>query len=201
MFSPGIVIAINAAVLAFTKPGDGVIVQPPVYFPFFDAVKNNGRNQLANQLLYLDNTYKIDFDDLNSKAKETKLILISSPHNPVSRCWSEEELITIGKICLENDVLILSDEIHADLTLPGYNHIPLASLSPELAEVTITCMAPGKTFNVAGLFTSQIVIKNKRLTVRSLKSRWIPFILSMVTFLEWSLPRPGIGMVMHGWML
>ena len=163
VFSPGIVTAINAAVLSFTNPNDGVIIQPPVYFPFFDSVKNNGRKQLANQLLYLDNTYKIDFDDLTKKAKEAKLMLLSSPHNPVTRCWSEEELKRIGKICLENDVVILSDEIHADLTLPGYKHIPLASLSPELAEVTITCMAPSKTFNVAGLFTSQIVIKNKKL--------------------------------------
>ncbi|RLD90899.1 MAG: hypothetical protein DRJ09_02720 [Bacteroidetes bacterium] len=170
VFSPGIVTAINAAVFAFTEPGDSVIVQPPVYFPFFDAVKNNGRKQLANQLLYLDNTYKIDFDDLTKKAKEARLILLSSPHNPVSRCWSEDELKRIGKICLENDVLILSDEIHADLTLPGYKHIPMASLSPELAEVTITCMAPSKTFNVAGLFTSQIVIKNTSLREKFKKS-------------------------------
>jgi len=97
-------------------------------------------------------------------------MLISSPHNPVSRCWKKEELIRIGQICLENDVLILSDEIHADLTLPGYKHIPLASISPELAEITITCMAPSKTFNVAGLFTSQIVIKNARLRERFKKS-------------------------------
>ena len=170
VFSPGIVTAINATVLAFTQPGDGVIVQPPVYFPFFDSVKNNGRALLFNQLRYDENTYSIDFDDLEQKAKKAKLMLISSPHNPVSRCWKKEELIRIGQICLENDVLILSDEIHADLTLPGYKHIPLASISPELAEITITCMAPSKTFNVAGLFTSQIVIKNARLRERFKKS-------------------------------
>jgi len=166
VFSPGIVTAINAAVLAFTEPGDGIIVQSPVYFPFFDAIKNNHRKELNNQLLCLDNSYVIDFDDLKKKAKEAKMMLISSPHNPVSRCWSKDELKRVGEICLEHDVVIVSDEIHADLTLPGHVHQPLASLSPELSEVTITCMAPSKTFNVAGLFTSQIVIKNRKLQER-----------------------------------
>ena len=170
VFSPGIVTAINAAVLAFTEPGDRVVVQPPVYFPFFDSVKNNHRKLLYNQLLYVDNTYKIDFDDLERKAKDAKLLLLSSPHNPVSRCWTRDELKMVGEICLENEVVILSDEIHADLTLPGYQHTPLATLSPELAEVTVTCMAPSKTFNVAGLFTSQIVIKNEKLRERFKKS-------------------------------
>ena len=170
VFSPGIVTAINAAVLAFTEPGEGVVVQPPVYFPFFDSVKNNHRKLLYNQLLYVDNTYKIDFDDLKRKAEEAKLLLLSSPHNPVSRCWTRDELKRVGEICLENEVVIISDEIHADLTLPGYQHTPLATLSPELAEVTITCMAPSKTFNVAGLFTSQIVIKNDKLRKRFRKS-------------------------------
>ncbi len=170
VFSPGIVTAINAAVLAFTKPGDSVVVQPPVYFPFFDSVKNNQRQLLYNQLLYVDNTYKIDFDDLEQKAKKAKLMLLSSPHNPVSRCWTSDELKRVGEICLENKVVILSDEIHADLTLPGYKHIPLATLSPELAEVTVTCMAPSKTFNVAGLFTSQIVIQNDELREKFKKS-------------------------------
>ena len=170
VFSPGIVTAINAAAFAFTEKGDKVIVQPPVYFPFFDAVKNNGRKQLLNQLLYVDNSYKIDFNDLEQKAKEAKLMLISSPHNPVSRCWTEDELKRVGEICLHNGVIILSDEIHADLTLPGYKHLPLASLSDELAEITVTCMAPSKTFNVAGLFTSQIVIKNDKLRSKFTKA-------------------------------
>lgn len=166
VFSPGIVTATNAAVLAYSEKGDGVIVQPPVYFPFFDSITRNGRKQLNNQLLYLDNTYKINFDDLEKKAKVAKLILLSSPHNPVSRCWKKEELIRLGEICLENEVIIISDEIHADLILPDYKHIPLASLSDELAEVTVTCMAPSKTFNVAGFFTSQIIIKNRKLRNR-----------------------------------
>jgi cystathionine beta-lyase len=163
VFSPGIVTAVNAAVMAFTKTGDGVIVQSPVYFPFFNSIKNNNRQQLNNQLIYLDNTYKIDFDDLKEKAGKAKLILLSSPHNPVSRCWTKEELIRLGNICLENDIIIISDEIHSDLILPGYKHIPLASLSEELSQICVSCMAPSKTFNVAGLFTSMIIIENEKL--------------------------------------
>ena len=163
VFSPGIVTAVKAAVLAYSTEGDGVIVQPPVYFPFFDAIKINKREQLSNQLLHLNQTYKIDFEDLERKAKHAKLILISSPHNPVSRCWTKEELLQLGEICLKNEVIIISDEIHADLILPGHKHIPLASLSDKLAEITVTCMAPSKTFNVAGLFNSSIIIKNKKL--------------------------------------
>ena len=166
VFSPGIVTAVKAAVLAYSAEGDGVIVQPPVYFPFFDAIKINKRKQLTNQLLYLDQTYKIDFEDLAKKAKQAKMILISSPHNPVSRCWTKEELLLLGEICIKNEVIIISDEIHADLILPGYKHIPIASLSDELAEITVTCMAPSKTFNVAGLFNSSIIIKNSKLRER-----------------------------------
>jgi len=163
VFSPGIVTAVNAAIKAFTNEGDGVIVQPPVYFPFFNAVNNNKRKLLENQLIYIDNTYKFDFEDLREKAKEANMILLSSPHNPVCRCWNDDELKELGKICLENDVIIISDEIHADLILPDYKHRPLATLSDELAQVCITCMAPSKTFNVAGLFTSIIIIQNEKL--------------------------------------
>ncbi len=170
VFSPGIVTAINAAVLSYTNPGDGVIVQPPVYFPFFDSVKNNGRKLLYNQLVYDGTTYSIDFDDFEQKAKKAKLMLISSPHNPVSRCWTKEELKRIGEICLKNNVVILSDEIHADIILSGSKHFPLASLSEALAEITVTCMAPSKTFNVAGLFTSQIVISSNKLRNRFKKT-------------------------------
>lgn len=166
LFSPGIVTAANAAVLAYSEKGDGVIVQPPVYFPFFDSITRNNRKQLNNQLIYLEQTYQIDFDDLEEKAKEAKLILLSSPHNPVSRCWTKEEMLRLGEICLEHEVIIISDEIHADLILPGFKHIPLASLSDELAEVTVTCMSPSKTFNVAGFFTSQIIVKNEKLRKR-----------------------------------
>ena len=163
VFSPGIVTAVNAAVLAYSQPGEGVIVQPPVYFPFFNAIRHNNRKQLYNQLVYVDKTYSIDFDDLEEKARKAKIFLLSNPHNPVSRCWTKKELLKIGEICLKNDIILISDEIHADLILPGYKHIPAASLSEKLSEITVTCMAPSKTFNVAGFFTSQIVIKNETL--------------------------------------
>ena len=163
LFSPGIVTAINAAISAFSQPGDGVIVQSPVYFPFFNAIKNNNRKQLNNQLVYDGNTYKIDFDDLERKARDAKVLLLSSPHNPVSRCWTKKELEKIGDICLRNNVIIVSDEIHGDLILPGYKHTPTAMVSEDIANITVTCMAPSKTFNVAGFFTSQIVIQNEKL--------------------------------------
>lgn len=163
MFSPGVVPAFNFAVHAYTRPGDKIIVQPPVYFPFFSAINNNSRVQLNNQLVLKDDEYVIDFDDLRKKAKDAKLLLLCSPHNPVGRCWKREELIEICTICIENDVIILSDEIHGDLIMPGFKHIPTASLSEEIAEHTVTCIAPSKTFNIAGLDTSSVIISNEAL--------------------------------------
>jgi cystathionine beta-lyase len=163
LFSPGVVPAFNFALQAFTKPGDKIIVQPPVYFPFFSAIKNNNRIQLDNRLIYKNNQYFIDFDDLRQKAREASMIFFCSPHNPSGRCWSKEELTELANICMENDVFILSDEIHADLILPGHKHIPTASLSDEIAQKTITCVAPSKTFNIAGLATSSVIIKDEAL--------------------------------------
>ncbi len=160
-YSPGVVPVLNMVVQGITQPGDGVILQSPVYHPFFHAVNLNHRRLLNNRLKESENgTYVFDFDDLAEKAKEAKLLLLSNPHNPVGRSWNEEELRTLGEICAANDVLIVSDEIHADLTLPGYHHTPLASLSEEIAAHTITCMAPSKTFNLAGLSTSSVIISN-----------------------------------------
>ena len=163
LYSPGIVPAINFTVQTFTEPGDGVIVQPPVYFPFFNAIKNNGRKQISNPLVQKDGRYSIDFEGLEEKAKEAKLLLLSSPHNPVGRCWQKDELEQLAQICIRNNVLILSDEIHGDLILPGFKHTPTASLSEEIAANTITCIAPSKTFNLAGLATSSVIISNKEL--------------------------------------
>jgi len=163
LYSPGIVPAINFAVQAFTEPGDGVIVQPPVYFPFFNAIKNNYRKQVLNPLIRKDGRYYFDFDGLEEKAKEARILLLSSPHNPVGRCWHKEELEQLAEICIRNNVLILSDEIHGDLILPGFKHTPTASISEEIAEHTITCIAPSKTFNLAGLATSSVIISNKEL--------------------------------------
>ncbi|NOX84743.1 MAG: putative C-S lyase [Chlorobi bacterium] len=163
LYSPGIVPAINFTVQTFTEPGDGVIVQPPVYFPFFNAIKNNKRKQILNPLIRKDGRYYFDFEDLEKKAGQARLLLLSSPHNPVGRCWQKEELEQLAAICIKNNVLILSDEIHGDLILPGFKHTPMASISEEIARHTITCIAPSKTFNLAGLATSSVIISNKEL--------------------------------------
>jgi len=168
--SPGIVPALNFSVLTFTNAGDGIIVQPPVYFPFFMAIADHGRRQLDNQLIYKDQSYQINFEEFEQQAKQAKMLFLSSPHNPVGKCFTREELLQIGEICLKNDVMIVSDEIHNDLILPGFKHVPIASLSDELAEITITCIAPSKTFNLAGLATSSVIIKNEDLRKRFTKT-------------------------------
>ncbi len=160
-FSPGIVPALNISTLAFTRPGDSVIVQPPVYFPFFSAVESHGRDIIYNKLVIKDNRWAMDFDGLLSSITEkTKMIIISNPHNPVGRVWSSSELKELAGICLENKIIILSDEIHCDLILPGFTHTPVANISEEIADITVTCIAPSKTFNLAGLSTSSVIISN-----------------------------------------
>lgn len=161
--TPGIVPALNFAVHAYTLPGDEIIVQPPVYFPFFNAITNNGRKIVYNPLVLQNNTYYFDFDDLNAKAKNAKMLFLCSPHNPVSRCWTKDELRQLSDICVKNKLIVVSDEIHNDLVLPGFNHYPLASISEEIADLTVTCVAPSKTFNLAGLSTSSVIISNEKL--------------------------------------
>ncbi len=162
-FSPGVVPAVNMLVLALSNPGDKIIVQPPVYFPFFSAIQNNDRVKIENPLKLENGRLNIDFDDLAVKAKDAKMLIISHPHNPGGSVWTKEELSRIGEICVENEVIIISDEIHSDLIFPKYKHIPLASLSDEIARQTITCNAPSKTFNLAGLATSFLIISNKEI--------------------------------------
>lgn len=161
IFCPGVVPALNLAIMAYTNPGDNVIVQPPVYFPFFSAVKNNNRKLVNNQLLYKDGKYSIDFKNLEKEAANgAKLILLSNPHNPVGRVWTEDELEKLAGICINHDILIISDEIHSDLILPGNKHIPTAGISETIANQVVTCMAPSKSFNIAGLATSSVIISN-----------------------------------------
>ena len=159
-FSPGVVPAVNMLVLSLTNPGDKIIVQPPVYFPFFSAVNNNDRTLVENPLKLENGRLSMDFDDLAKKAKGATMMIISHPHNPGGSVWTKDELTRMAEICLENDVIIVSDEIHSDLIFPQFKHIPLASLSDEIARQTITCNAPSKTFNLAGLATSYLVISN-----------------------------------------
>jgi cystathionine beta-lyase len=161
VYTPGIVPALNFCTLAFTRPGDKIIVQPPVYFPFFSAVESHGRTLVYNQLKHDEEGWVMDFDSLASSVDlKTRMIIISNPHNPVGRVWTSEELNKLAEICLKNKILILSDEIHCDLVLPGFRHTPLAALSEKIAENTITCIAPSKTFNLAGLATSNVIISN-----------------------------------------
>ena len=158
--TPGVVTAITLAVQTFTKPGDKVIIQPPVYPPFFSSVKNQDRIVLENPLVYENGSYHMDFDDLAKKAHEAKMLILCSPHNPVGRVWLRAELTRLVKICLDNDVLLLADEIHSDLVYPGHQHIPLASLETGSEDKIITLTAPSKTFNTAGLYTSIAIISN-----------------------------------------
>ncbi len=163
-FSPGIVPALNLCTLAFTEPGDSIIVQPPVYFPFFSAVESHGRILIHNRLKESSGKWEMDTDSLiNAIDAKTKMIIISNPHNPIGRVWNPEELTRLAKICLDNNILILSDEIHCDLVLPGFIHTPIASLSEKIADNTITFIAPSKTFNLAGLSTSSVIISNQSL--------------------------------------
>lgn len=160
-FCPGVVPALNLCSLAFTRPTDSIIIQPPVYAPFFSAVESHGRNLILNQLTHTEGKWVMDLESLvNSIKPDTRMVIISNPHNPVGRSWTPDELKNLADICLQNNILILSDEIHSDLVLPGFNHTPVAKLSEKIADITVTCISPSKTFNLAGLSTSSVIISN-----------------------------------------
>jgi len=163
--TPGVVPALNMLVRTFISPGDRVLIQPPVYYPFFSAIENNEGEVIANPLIYERGRYHMDFADLEKKAKDpkVKLAILCSPHNPVGRVWSREDLIRFGEMCLKNNVLIVSDEIHGDLIYKGYVFTPFASISENFAQLSITCTGPTETFNMAGLQTSVVIIPNAEL--------------------------------------
>lgn len=165
VLSNGVVPALGDGVGAFTKGDEGVIIFTPVYYPFYKAIENNGRKIVKCPLINNEGHYEIDFALFEKLAKDSKntLLILCSPHNPISRVWSKEELEKVAKICLENNIIILSDEIHEDLIMPGYKHTPVATLSEEIADITVTCTAPSKSFNIAGLQGSNIIIKNPEL--------------------------------------
>ena len=178
-FTPGVIPAINMAIQSFSNPGDKIIVQNPVYYPFFGAIQNNGRQILYNPLKRIDRRYQMDVDDLKQKIKDTraKILILCSPHNPVGRVWTRDELINVGEICIENEILIISDEIHCDLILPGFTHTNFASISNNFAMNSITCTSLSKTFNLAGLQLSNIIIPNKKLRasfINHIESVFIP---------------------------
>lgn len=163
--TPGIVFALAMAVRAFTQPGDAVLLQQPVYYPFSEVILDNDRQRVSNDLVFKDGRYTIDLEDFERKiiTHKVKLFLLCSPHNPVGRVWTAEELSAMGKICRKHNVLIIADEIHADFVRPPHTHTVFASISQEFSEHCIVCTAPSKTFNIAGLQTSNIFIPNEAL--------------------------------------
>ena len=163
--TPGVVAAIAAAISAFTKPGDGVLVTQPVYYPFTSTIQRNRRKVINSSLVVKDGKYIIDYADFEKKIVDNNisLFLLCNPHNPGGRVWTREELTTIGEICLRHNVLILSDEIHDDFIWPGNTHTVFASINESFLNNTVTCTAPTKTFNIAGLQISNIFIANPEL--------------------------------------
>lgn len=164
IYSSGVVTALNAIVQEFTEAGDKVIIQPPVYHPFFYSVRNNGRQVIENTLKELPGgDYAMDFESLQKMASDpkAKLAILCSPHNPMGRVWREDELRRFGEICLSNGILVVSDEIHSDLILSGHKHMPFATLSADFAKGSITCTAPSKTFNIAGLQVSNLIVPDE----------------------------------------
>lgn len=166
-FSPGVVPALGALIRILTKEGEGVIIQRPVYYPFTNMIENNNRVIVNNTLINKNGKYFIDFDDLEEKAKKqsNRMMILCSPHNPVGRVWTEEELKKIGEICIKNDVFLISDEIHSDLIRKEKKHVPIAKIFNN--ENIITCTSPSKTFNLAGLQMSNIIITNDEI-----KDKW-----------------------------
>lgn len=159
--TPGVVPALNFILLTFCEPGDRVIVQPPVYYPFFAAIRNQDCAIVNNRLLLENGRYKMDFEDLERKAAEgARAMLLCSPHNPVGRVWTREEISKAAEICLRHDVLLISDEIHADIILAGHKHIATASLSADVMRNTIACYSPSKTFSLPGLQLAGIAISD-----------------------------------------
>lgn len=170
IFSPSVVTSINIAIQAFTKKDDEVIVQTPVYPPFFKSITKNHRKVLYNPLKKdSKGDYTFDIEDLKSKiTSKTKLLLLCSPHNPVGKVWKKQQLLKLAQICLENNIIIFSDEIHSDLVFKDFKHTALGSLSKDIDNLTITAYGVGKTFNLAGIATSTITIQNEQLKERFL---------------------------------
>ena len=167
-YTPGIVPAVNYAIQAFCMPGDNVLIQQPVYYPFANAINNNGCHVVSNDLIFDGEKYNMDIKDLEEKLKDPKttMMILCSPHNPVSRIWSREELKKVAQLCLENEVLLISDEIHNDLVFSGYKHTIFGLVGDEYLNNLIVCTAPSKTFNMAGMQSSNVIIPNPSLMRR-----------------------------------
>lgn len=166
--TPGVVFALAMAVKAYTEIGESVLIQTPVYYPFYEVIRDNGRKIVENEL-YLgdDNRYHINFEDFEKKiiSEKVRLFILCSPHNPVGRVWTAEELVKLGDICVKHGVIVVSDEIHADFVFKGRHHV-LASLKKEFENISVTCTSASKTFNLAGLMMSNIFIPNHELKIK-----------------------------------
>ena len=165
VYAASVIPALYGAVQAFSAVGEKIIIQRPVYYPFTNAVIDCGRQVSNNALLEADGRYEVDFEDLERKAADpaARLLILSNPHNPVGRVYTAEELRRIGDICRRHGVIVFSDEIHSDLIYQGHKHIPMASISPEIAQNTITAISPSKTFNLAGVKAAALIILNPKL--------------------------------------
>ncbi len=173
VLTPGVIPALGAAVRAFTHPGDEVILQQPVYYPFFPVVTSSGCQIGNNGLQLIRGRYEMDYEDLESRFQtrmgmhaahsRAKAIILCNPHNPVGRLWTRRELTRVGEIAIRNGAVVISDEIHCEILYRGYRHTPFAAISEEFAQNCVVCMAPSKTFNLAGLHASSIIIPNKKL--------------------------------------
>ena len=162
--SPGVVPGLAFAINALTDPGDKVVIQPPVYPPFYAVIEENGRTVAESPLVEANNKFTMDFESLESHfSSGVKYMILCSPHNPVGRVWDKEELQHLARLAVQYEIIIFSDEIWSDLVFSGHRHIPLASISPQIADRTLTFMAPSKTFNLAGFYLSNIVIPNHEL--------------------------------------
>lgn len=163
--TPGVVFAINIAIRALTKKGDAVLIQQPVYYPFSAAIRNNDRKLVNSALVLRGGHYEIDFEDFERKIVENdvKLFVMCSPHNPVGRVWTREELCRIGEICLSHGVKVISDEIHSDFVYEGHKHWVFPTVNPDFEKISVVCTAPSKTFNLAGLQVSNIFIPDEQM--------------------------------------
>ncbi len=165
VFSNGIVAAISSIIRKLTNVGDCILIQSPVYNCFFSSIKDNNRNVVLNELVYENGAYHIDYDDLEEKLSRTdvKMFILCNPHNPIGMMWEKDDLIKIGNLCLKYNVLVISDEIHCDFVDPGLNYVPFASINDEFKNNSITCISTSKTFNLAGIQGSCIVVPNEKL--------------------------------------
>ncbi|MCM2534727.1 pyridoxal phosphate-dependent aminotransferase [Neobacillus pocheonensis] len=165
--SPGVIPALSLSIKSFTNPGDKIIIQPPVYHHFARVIQAAGREIVSNPLMLENGRYSMDFEDLEAKIDaKVKMLILCSPHNPIGRVWSKEELTRLGQLCIKHNILIVADEIHFDFVYKTHTHIPFASISEEFANHSLTCIAPSKTFNLMGVQTSSIIIPNQQLRDR-----------------------------------